>query len=108
MIRYRFWVLVLSALLVCGTGCTSPNSDVSVESAGDSETRVYEVFGMDCPGCHGGVEKLVKKIPSVQQAEANWGEKRLVVRVRPGAELNDEDIYDAIRRANFTAGKRIK
>ena len=54
------------------------------------------------------MEKLVKKIPAVQQAEANWREKRLVVTVRPGAELNDEDIYDATRRANFTAGKRIK
>ena len=108
MIRYRFWFLVLSALLVCGTSCTTTNSDVSVGCAGDSETRVYEVFGMDCPGCHGGVEKLVKKIPAVQQAEANWKEKRLVVIVQSGAELNDEDIYDAIRRANFTAGKRIK
>ena len=108
MTRYRFWFLVLSALLVCATSCTTTKSDVSVESTGDSETRVYEVFGMDCPGCHGGVEKLVKKIPAVQQAEANWKEKRLVVAVRPGAELSDEDIYDAIRRANFTAGKRIK
>ena len=108
MIWYRFWFLVLSALLVCGTGCTTTNSDVSVKSTEESETRVYEVFGMDCPGCHGGLEKLVKKIPAVQQAEANWIEKRLVVTVRSGAELNDEDIYDATRRANFTAGKRIK
>jgi len=63
---------------------------------------------MDCPGCHGALEKLVKKIPAIQQAEANWQKKQLVVSVRPGAELRDEDIYDAIRRANFTVGKRIK
>ncbi|MHC4216773.1 MAG: heavy-metal-associated domain-containing protein, partial [Planctomycetota bacterium] len=68
----------------------------------------YEVFGMNCPGCHGGLEKLVKKIPAVQQAEANWVKKQLTVTVEPGTELNDEDIYDAIRRANFTPGKRIK
>jgi cation transport ATPase len=74
----------------------------------DSETRVYEVFGMNCPGCHGGLEKLVNKIPAIQQAEANWQKKQLVVTIRPGTELNDEDIYDAIRRANFTLGKRIK
>ncbi|MHC4462910.1 MAG: heavy-metal-associated domain-containing protein [Planctomycetota bacterium] len=108
MTRYKFWLLVLSALLVCGTGCTTTNSDVSVKSTVDSENRVYEVFGMNCPGCHGGVEKLVKKIPAVQQAEANWKEKRLVVTVRPRTELNDEDIYDAIRRSNFTPGKRIR
>jgi copper chaperone CopZ len=63
---------------------------------------------MNCPGCHGGLEKLVKKIPAVQQAEANWVKKQLTVTVEPGTELNDEDIYDAIRRANFTPGKRIK
>jgi cation transport ATPase len=74
----------------------------------DSETRVYEVFGMNCPGCHGGLEKLVKKIPAVQQAEGNWRKQQLVVAIRPSVELNDEDIYDAIRRANFTPGKRIK
>jgi len=42
------------------------------------------------------------------EAEANWEKKRLVVTVNPGTPLNDEDIYDAIRRANFTPGKRIK
>ncbi len=104
MIRYNFF-LVLSALLVCVIGCTATNSDVSVKSTGDSETRVYEVFGMDCPGCHGGLEKLVEKIPAVQQAEADWKKKRLAITVRPGTELNDNDIYDAIRRANFTPGK---
>jgi hypothetical protein len=32
----------------------------------------------------------------------------VTVTIRPGSELKDEDIYDAIRRANFTPGKRIK
>ena len=71
-----------------------------------SGIRIYDVFGMNCPGCHGAVEKLVKKIPAVEEAEANWKEQRLTVTVRPGSELNDEDIYDAVRRANFTPGKR--
>ena len=42
------------------------------------------------------------------RSKANWKEKQVVVFVKPGDELNDEDIYDAIRRANFTVGKRIK
>jgi len=84
------------------------NGKLVPKAQGKSEIRTYEVFGMNCPGCHGAVEKLVKKIPTVEQAEANWEEKRLVVTMRPGAQLNDEDIYDAIRRANFTPGKRIE
>ncbi len=113
MKRYVFLLLVLLTLLFCGAGCNSeeqyrPKQGLAIESMEKSGTRVYEVFGMDCPGCHGGLEKLVKKISTVQKSEANWQKKQLVVTVRPGNELNDEDIYDAIRRANFTPGKRIQ
>ncbi len=108
MMRQKLLFLTVSFLLFCGVGCNTPDQELVVEPMEASETRVYEVFGMDCPGCHGGLEKLVKKIPAVQQAEANWVKKQLTITVEPGTELNDEDIYDAIRRANFTAGKRIK
>ena len=108
MKRYMFFVLVLSALVYCGIGCNTAGEDVAAEPVEGSEIRVYEVFGMNCPACHGGLEKLVKKIPAVEQAEGNWVEKRVTVTIRPGSELKDEDIYDAIRRANFTPGKRIK
>ncbi len=108
MMRYMFLPLILFVLLFFGVGCNTAGQSSAVESMEESGTRVYEVFGMNCPGCHGGLEKLVKKIPSVQQAEANWLKKQLVVTVRPEVELNDEDIYDAIRRANFTPGNRLK
>ncbi|MHC4648131.1 MAG: heavy-metal-associated domain-containing protein [Planctomycetota bacterium] len=108
MMRYISWALVLFALSFCGIGCDGAGQGVVTESVGEFETRVYEVFGMNCPGCHGGLEKLVKKIAAVQQAEANWLKKQVVITVRPGAELKDEDVYDAIRRANFTPGKRIR
>lgn len=100
--------VVLFIMLFCGIGCNATDKGLTIESMGKSEIRAYEVFGMDCPGCHGGLEKLVKKIPAVQESEANWLQKQLVVTVRPEVELNDEDIYDAIRRSNFTPGNRIK
>ena len=105
MMRYVF--LFLFIMLFCGIGCNTTDKGLTVESMEASEIRVYEVFGMDCPGCHGGLEKLVKKIPAVQKSQANWLQKQLIVTVRPEFELNDEDIYDAIRRANFTPGKQI-
>jgi copper chaperone CopZ len=107
MMRYVVVILVLLTLLFCGLGCNSAEKKLVTEPIVEAGTRVYEVFGMNCPGCHGGLEKLVKKISSVQEAKANWQKKQLVVTIRPKAELNDEDIYDAIRRANFTPGKRI-
>ncbi len=108
MTKKRLVLLNFLVLVVYGIGCDTPDPVPVADDVGDSEIRLYEVLGMDCPGCHGGVEKLVKKIPSVQQAEANWEKKQMAVTVIPGAELDDEDIYDAIRRANFTPGKRIK
>ena len=83
-------------------------SETEKTSQEDLLIHEYEVFGMDCPGCHKGLEKLIKKIPSVQEAEANWKKKRLIITIRPGEALNDEDIHDAVKRANFTVGKRIK
>ena len=109
MIQRGFQYLLLTCcLVVTGTSLAASN-DAGGESAVEaSETRIFEVFGMDCPGCHGGLEKLVKKVPSVQDAKANWKDKRLEVIVVPGQNLEDAVIYDAIRRANFTPGKRIK
>ena len=96
-----------SEMFKCGemTG-TIQNGRFIEAMQGKSGMRIYEVFGMNCPGCHGAVEKLVKKIPAVEEAEANWKEQRLTVTVQPGSKLNDEDIYDAVRRANFTPGER--
>jgi copper chaperone CopZ len=108
MMRYVVFLLVLLTLLFCGVGCNSAEKDLVTEPMEESAIRAYEVFGMNCPGCHGGLEKLVKKISSVKEAKANWQKKQLVVTMRPQAELNDDDIYDAIRRANFTPGKRLK
>lgn len=108
MARYAALFFVFSLLLVFGTGCATVHRDVVRDAGRQSETRIYEVLGMDCPGCHGGLIKLVEKIPTVQGAEANWVKKQLVVTLRPEGKLNDEDVYDAVRRANLTVGKRIK
>ena len=108
MIRKVVFLLTFVVLLACCIGCTTTEQSTTTSGADGSEIRVYEVFGMNCPGCHGGVEKLVKKISAVQEAKADWQKKELVVTVRPGSELDDEDIYDATRRANFTPGKRLK
>jgi len=108
MIKYALLFLSFSALLAYGVGCASVDHGVAEQISGKAEIRLYEVFGMDCPGCHGALEKLVNKIPAVQRAEANWKEQRVMVTVVPGAQLNDQEIYDAIQDANFTPGKRIK
>lgn len=106
MKRCVFFSLVV--MLFCVIGCNDAEKGENTKTLENSETRQYEVFGMDCPGCQGGLEKLVKKIPAVQGAKADWIKKQLTVSLRPESQLDDKDIYDAIERANFTAGKRIE
>lgn len=107
-IRTPALLLVMCVLLLSGLGCSAGRSKAPADTTDGAQVRIYEVFGMDCPGCHGGVEKLVNELRAVEKSEANWKEKRLVVVVKPGSELKDEDVFDAIRRANFTPGDRLQ
>ena len=86
---------------------TEPDSAVVTDTL-NTQIQVYEVFGMDCPGCHGGIEKLVNKLPAVTKSEANWEKQELRIWIDPAKEVKDEDIIDAIERANLTPGERIK
>ncbi len=101
-------LLVLCVMLLSEFGCSTGRSGAPAHTTEGLEVRAYEVFGMGCPGCHGGLEKLLNEIPAVETSEANWKEKHVVVTLKPGAELEDEVIFDLIRRANFTPGERLR
>lgn len=100
------FILIAITSLALLAGCSStpePNSDLQVGALME-----YEVFGMDCPGCHGGLENLALKIPGVQTAKASWEDNKLVLGIEEGTEVTDDQVHDAINRANFTAGERSK
>lgn len=100
--------LLTTLILVHLLGCAATRPDLSDQITEGTEVRVYEIFGMDCPGCHGGLENLVNDIPGVKASEANWEKQRLQVVLHPNTEVDDQTIYDAIKRANFTPGKRLR
>jgi copper chaperone CopZ len=98
---------LLLALTVISVGCGGGKGFTLTEEPG-TEIRIYEVFGMDCPGCHVGVEKLVNRIEGVVASQANWTTKQIAVKVRLANNVTDEDIFEAINNANFTPGKLLK
>jgi hypothetical protein len=101
--------LSLAAVVLASAGCAGADrSAAALPQDAGLEIRVYEVFGMDCPGCHGGLEKLVLRIPAVQAAKANWEQKKLTVTLQPGIGLDDKEVYKAIRQANLTPGERLQ
>ncbi len=100
-------MLVVTATFVL-IGCASTPKSATDPAVISGETRIYEVFGMDCPGCHGGLEKLIEAIPGIATATASWQEKRLTLTIVEGGEVSDDTVSQAIARANFTAGERLQ
>jgi len=97
--------VLLANILIAGCASTS---QVRQASESEYEIRTYEVFGMDCPGCHDGVEKIVNKVPGVVDSKANWEAAKIEITLEKGADPGDPAIFDAIRKANFTPGKRLR
>ncbi len=96
--------LVAAWSLVYLTGCATHGAlppDVRME------TVTYEVFGMDCPGCHGGLEKNLSKIPGVVGATANWKAQTVAIRVAADQAVDPTEIEAAVKNSNFTMGKRV-
>ncbi|MCH7612932.1 MAG: cation transporter [Candidatus Marinimicrobia bacterium] len=86
---------------------TSSDSS-TVQTVTDKPTQVvYQIFGMDCPGCHGGVEKLLKKINGIKSAKANYLKQEVFLVLEPDSKLDEKAVREAIEAANFTMGKRI-
>jgi copper chaperone CopZ len=106
LVNFKMYLSAAFILLIA-LGCASTTKLQKQKIWADLEVRVYEVYGMNCPGCHGGVEKLVNKIPAVYDSEANWEKNELRIAVRQNSTLDEEEIFEAIRRANFTSGERI-
>lgn len=77
----------------------------SVNTAGQ-DTLYYEVFGMDCPGCHSMLEKQIGKLSAVQESTADWVKQQVMVIVKKDSVLEEKVLYKSIEMANFTPGKK--
>lgn len=70
------------------------------------DTLVYKVYGMDCPGCHNALEKQINKLSAVGYSEANWVKQEVRIVVKKDSVINEEEIIEKIKKANFTPGER--
>lgn len=68
----------------------------------NTDTLVYTIYGMDCPGCEGGLEKQVNKIPSVQFSDADWVKQELRIVLVQDSTLNVNELEKRVKKANFT------
>lgn len=102
-ILYTLIIAIVSMVAVAAQGRTGQSESVlPTEKTVQPDTLVYTVYGMDCPGCEGGLEKQVNKIHSVKSSRANWKRQELVVIVRKDSILNIEELDRRVKKSNFT------
>ena len=100
---YACIMLLAGSLL---SGCTTTNQAVVPD--GTTRQATYAIYGMDCPGCHGGVEKNLRKIPGVVDASANWKNKTITLALTADHPIDHAAIEKAVRDSNFTLGERVE
>ncbi|MEO7387267.1 MAG: heavy metal translocating P-type ATPase [Gammaproteobacteria bacterium] len=67
-----------------------------------TETFAFPVEGMTCSACSLRVEKALRQVPGVVEANVNLAIERADVRVLPGT-VRITDLADAVARAGYTA-----
>jgi len=101
--------LLLTIIFFYLSGCSHSSGTVIPEEwSGQGNIHIYKVYGMDCPGCHGGVEKQLVDLDGVQAAHADWSRKQVAILLLTDREVAEDEIRAAIERANFTPGERIQ
>lgn len=63
---------------------------------------VFAIEGMTCANCAQRVEKALRKVPGVVQAEVNFALEKADVTVRSGA-VDRETLFQSVRAAGFAA-----
>lgn len=96
-----FGIIVFSTISMAQTSTKSVSVKTEIDSTTD-DTLKFTVYGMDCPGCEGGLEKQVNKIPSVEYTKANWVDQELIVVMKQDSVLNEAELKKRVKKANFT------
>jgi len=91
--------LMLSGLLWSGAAWSGDMADMA------GEAYVVRVDGLSCPFCAYGLEKKLKRLPGVTSFDMDMEKGLVILRVKPGTELNETQIRKEVSAAGFTARK---
>ncbi|MDX8410252.1 MAG: heavy metal-associated domain-containing protein [Mariprofundaceae bacterium] len=93
---------ILQYLLMIGLLLAAP---ITIVSAQDTETQsaIIQVDGLSCPFCAYGLEKNLKKVAGVKDVDTDMKAGKVVVELKSEAEVSDDDLRHAVKKAGFTA-----
>ncbi len=95
MTTLRF--LLLTILLLAAPLAPTAAQETTAPSA------TITVDGLSCPFCAYGLEKHLKKVPGVERVDINMKDGQVIVRLKPGARVDDAALKAAVKKAGFTA-----
>jgi len=93
---------ILRLLLITGMLLAAPVISVKAQDASEP-TATIRVDGLSCPFCAYGLEKHLKKITGVEGIDINMKSGKAVVHLKPGTQVNDAALKEAVKKAGFTA-----
>ncbi|MFO0645703.1 MAG: heavy metal translocating P-type ATPase [Polyangiales bacterium] len=70
-----------------------------------TEAREFDIEGMTCAACVGRVERVIKKVPGVEDATVNLATHRATIRV--AADIDAEKLIAAVERAGYGAKPHV-
>lgn len=101
----RLLVSAATTVLLLFANTTSATLQATQEGKDGAKQAVVTVEGMQCPFCAYGIKKHLAKIPGVARVEVELAKNQAVVTLESGAQVDDEDIQRAVRKAGFTPGR---
>lgn len=92
----------LRFLLIVGLLLAAPIASVSAQNTG-KPSAIIRVDGLSCPFCVYGLEKKLKRVAGVEGVTIDLKAGKAIVRLKPGAEVDDAALRAAVKGAGFTA-----
>lgn len=105
----RFWSpwigsLLVGLVLVGALPSLAGPSRLAAQESGDvGRQAVITVEGLQCPFCAYGIQKHLKKLPGATKVEIELAESQAIVSFQAGADVSDDQLRGAVRKAGFTA-----
>jgi len=99
-------ILIATSIILAFAFSTKAQSSAQEVSESPKDTLTFAVYGMDCPGCEGSLEKQVGKIDAIKNTKANWVDQKLKIILYPDSSLTIDLLEKRVKKANFTLDKK--
>lgn len=98
------YILLTAILFILIPTISQAQNNIKNESIihNQADTLKYTIYGMDCPGCEGGLEKQVNKIPAIGFSKADWVNQELRIVLLKDSTLTIKELEKRVKKANFT------